>query len=113
MTNIRNSITLIGHLGKDPELIQTKNGNTLVNISLATNDFYRNQQGDKIISTEWHRCVAWGKLAETMGAICKKGGEVAITGKLTYNNFEDQNGMRRKMPRILIKEFILFKKEQN
>ncbi|MCB0559425.1 MAG: single-stranded DNA-binding protein [Lewinellaceae bacterium] len=107
MRNIKNSITLIGHLGDDPKIIQTMNGNTLANFSLATNDYYRNQQGEKVTSTEWHRCVAWGKLAEVMSSICKKGKEVAIRGKLTYNSYEDKDGIRRKMSQIVIDEFVL------
>ena len=111
MRNIKNSITLIGHLGNDAQLVQTKNGNTLANISLATNDYYRNQNGDKITSTEWHRCIAWGKLAELMGSMCKKGKEVAIRGKLTYNSYEDKNGIRRKMSQIVIDEFVLLSRK--
>lgn len=112
MNNIKNSITLIGHLGQDPEVIQTRNGNTMANISLATNDVYRNQKGEKITTTEWHRCIAWGKLAELMGSMCKKGKEVAIRGKLTYNSFEDKDGVRRKMPRIVVNEFVLLSREK-
>ncbi|MCB9038802.1 MAG: single-stranded DNA-binding protein [Lewinellaceae bacterium] len=111
MRNIKNSITLIGHLGNDPQLVQTRNGHTLANISLATHDYYRNQNGEKVTSTEWHRCVAWGKLAETMGSICKKGKEVAIRGKLTYNSYEDKNGIRRKMSQIVIDEFVLLSRK--
>ena len=112
MRNIKNSITLIGHLGNDAQLIHTRNGNTLANISLATNDYYRNQNGDRITTTEWHRCVAWGKLAELMGSLCKKGKEVAIRGKLTYNNYEDKNGIRRRMSQIVIDEFVLLSKDK-
>ncbi|MCB0614304.1 MAG: single-stranded DNA-binding protein [Phaeodactylibacter sp.] len=112
MRNIKNSITLIGHLGDDPKIIQTMNGNTLANFSLATNDYYRNQQGEKVTSTEWHRCVAWGKLAEVMSSICKKGKEVAIRGKLTYNSYEDKDGIRRKMSQIVIDEFVLLSKKK-
>lgn len=113
MRNIKNSITLIGHLGKDPQVVQTKNGNTLVNISLATNDYYRNQNGDKITTTEWHRCIAWGKVAELIGSMCKKGKEVAIRGKLTYNNYEDKDGIRRKLSQIVIDEFVLLSKDKD
>ena len=113
MRNIKNSITLIGHLGNDAQLVQTKNGNTLANISLATNDYYRNQNGDKITSTEWHRCIAWGKLAELMGSMCKKGKEVAIRGRLTYNNYEDKNGIRLRMSQIIVDEFVLLSRDKN
>lgn len=113
MRTIKNSVTLIGHLGKDPEVVQTKNGNMVANISLATNEYYRNQNGEKIRSTEWHRCVAWGKVAENVGALCKKGKEVALRGRLSYDQFEDKNGIRRKLPRIVIDEFVLLSKKED
>ncbi|MCO6477373.1 MAG: single-stranded DNA-binding protein [Phaeodactylibacter sp.] len=112
MRNIKNSITLIGHLGQDPKVIQTKNGHTLASLSLATNDYYRNQNGDKITTTEWHRCVAWGKLAELIGSMCKKGKEVAIRGKLTYDSYEDKNGIRRKMSQIVVNEFVMLSRDK-
>jgi len=110
MQNIRNSITLIGHLGQDTQVNTTQSGKKVANLSLATNDSYRNNNGDKITTTEWHRCVAWGKLAETAGKVCKKGKEVAIRGKLTYNQYEDKEGVRRNSPEIIISEFMLLGK---
>jgi single-strand DNA-binding protein len=107
MNSIRNSITLIGHLGQDPELKTTVNGNKLASISLATNDTYRNNKGDKITTTEWHRCVAWGKLAEIVESLGAKGKEVAIRGKLTYQQYEDKEGIRRNMPQIVISDFVM------
>ncbi|MCR9102812.1 MAG: single-stranded DNA-binding protein, partial [bacterium] len=107
MNGIRNSVTLIGFLGQDAKMIQTANGNTLTNVSLATNDSYRNKRGDRITTTEWHRCIAWGKLAEVMGNLCKKGSEVAVRGKLTYNSYEDKNGIQRTSPQVVVQEFVL------
>ncbi len=113
MNQIKNSITLIGHLGRDPEVIQTRNGNTLANLSLATNEVYRNQKGEKIINTEWHRCIAWGKLAELMASMCKKGKEVVIRGKLTYNSYEDKDGVRRKTSQIVVNDFVVLGKSKD
>lgn len=107
MNGIRNSVTLIGFLGKDAEVINTPTGKTLANVSLATNDSYRNKEGERISTTEWHRCIAWGKLAEIMGNLCKKGKEVAVRGKLTYRSYQDKNGNPRSLPQIVVQEFIL------
>jgi single-strand DNA-binding protein len=107
MNNIRNSITLIGHLGQDPQINTTQTGKKVANMSIATNDSYRNDNGDKVTTTEWHRCVAWGKLAELAGSMCKKGKEVAIRGKLTYRKYEDKEGVSRIVPEIILSEFVL------
>lgn len=107
MNNIRNSVTLIGHLGQNPQVYTTKRGGTLTSLSLATNDSYRNSKGDRITTTEWHRCIAFGKLAELVGNMCEKGKEVALRGKLTYNQYEDKNGIKRTSPQIVISEFML------
>ncbi|TXB63142.1 single-stranded DNA-binding protein [Phaeodactylibacter luteus] len=112
MNGIRNSITLIGHIGQDAKIIETTNGNTLANVSLATNDSYKNKQGDRVTTTEWHRCVAWGKLAEVMGNLCKKGKEVAVRGKLTYNTYQDKNGVQRTQPQVVVQEFVLLDRKK-
>lgn len=113
MNGIKNSVTLIGFLGQDTEVKTTPTGKSLANVSLATNDSYLNKDGERITTTEWHRCVAWGKLAETMGSLCKKGSEVAVRGKLTYNNYEDKDGVKRIQPRIVVQEFALFDRKRD
>jgi len=107
MNKVRNSITLIGNLGKDPELMQFENGRTLAKFSLATNEVYRNSNGDKVTSTQWHNIVAWGKTAELLGTLLKKGKEVAVTGKLTYRSYQDKEGNNRYVPEIVIEDFAL------
>lgn len=112
MNTIRNSITLIGNLGQDPEMKRLDNGNVLTTISLATNDVYRNNKGDKITDTQWHNCIAWGKTAEVMQNLLKKGKEVAVRGKLIYRNWEDKNGIKRYTPQVVINEFVLVGQKQ-
>lgn len=107
MNKVRNSITLIGNLGKDPELKQFENGKTLAKFSLATNEVYRNSNGDKVTSTQWHNIVAWGKTAELLGTLLKKGKEVAVTGKLTYHNYQDKDGNNRYISEIVVDDFAL------
>jgi single-strand DNA-binding protein len=113
MNSIRNSVMLIGNLGQDPVLTVTPNGNKVANFSLATNETYRNQEGERITATEWHRCQAWGRLAETISSYCKKGKEVALRGKLTHRSYEDKEGVRRYISEVVVNDFtLLSKKEQ-
>ncbi len=107
MSTIRNSVTLIGHLGRDPEVKTFETGRTLARFSLATNEVYRNDQGEAITETQWHNCIAWGKTAERMQEYLKKGKEVVLKGKLTYSNYEDKNGVKRINPEIVVEEFLM------
>ncbi len=109
MSTIRNSVTLIGHLGRDPELKTFESGRTLARFSLATSEMYRNDKGESITQTQWHNCIAWGKIAERMQEHLKKGKEVILKGKLTYNNYEDKNGVKRINPEIVVEEFLMMK----
>lgn len=109
MRNLRNSVLLIGHLGNDPDVRKLQNGRKMALLSLATNETYKKSNGDKITTTQWHRCVAWGRTAEVMENFLKKGKEVALRGKLTYNSYEDKNGIQRTSAQIVIDEFVMLK----
>lgn len=112
MDAIKNSVMLIGNLGQDPKVITTQTGKTLTELPLATTERYKNKDGEWVSNTEWHRCIAWGKLAEIMGNICKKGQEVVVRGKLAYNVYEGKDGNRHKQPQVVISDFsVLSKKE--
>jgi len=106
MNKLRKSITLIGNLGHDPENKVFENGKCLTKISIATNEYYKNQNGEKVQQTQWHRCIAWGKTAELMAQLLSKGKHVAVRGKLTYNSYEDKEGVKRTTPEIVIEEFV-------
>ena len=112
MNSIRNSVLLIGNLGKDPEYKTLENGKSFARVSLATNEVYRNQKGDKVTSTQWHTCVAWGKKADLMTELLHKGKEVVIKGKLTYRNYEDKEGVTRYLSEILVDEFVMLSNGQ-
>lgn len=107
MKSIKNTVMLIGNLGKDPEVKQLESGKNLARFSLATSDTYKKENGEKITDTQWHNCVGWGKTAELMANLLKKGKEVAVRGKLTYRNYEDNNGVKRSIPEIVVSEFAL------
>ncbi|HFC00254.1 MAG TPA: single-stranded DNA-binding protein [Phaeodactylibacter sp.] len=105
MSNLRNSVQLIGRLGKNPEVKQLDSGRFVANVSIATNDIYKNSKGEKVIETQWHHLVAWGKNAENFQKILAKGDEVAIQGKLTHRSYE-KDGITRYVTEIVVNEFV-------
>lgn len=106
MSNLRNNVQLIGRLGKNPEVKQLESGRFVANVSIATNDIYKNAKGEKVIETQWHNLVAWGKNAENFQKILNKGDEVAINGKLTHRSYEDKDGIIRYVTEIVVNEFV-------
>ena len=110
MSSLRNSVQLIGHLGKDPEVKQLESGRFVGKVSIATNDIYKNAKGEKVIETQWHNLVTWGKNAENMQKILRKGDEVAIQGKLTHRSYEDKDGVTRYVTEIVVNEFVKLSK---
>jgi len=107
MKNISNSVQLIGRLGASPEMISLDSGNKLAKLSLATKEVYKNQKGEKVIDTQWHRLIAWGKLAENMVAFLDKGQEVAVSGKIAYKNYTNKEGVAVYYTEILVNEFMM------
>lgn len=108
MRNLRNSVQLIGRLGKDPEVKTLSNGSMVANFSLATSDYYKNEKGEKVEDTQWHNVVAWGKKAELVSDYLKKGNEVAIEGKLIHKSYETNNGDKRYVTEINMNEMVMF-----
>lgn len=105
MKALRNSVQLIGNLGKDVEIITFDNGGKKANVSLATTNYYKTDKGETKSTTQWHNLVAWGKNAEFMNKILKKGSRVAIHGSLSYRTYEDKSGNKRSVTEILVSEF--------
>lgn len=102
-----NKAILIGRAGKDPEVRHLDNGNAVANFSLATSESYKNKQGEKVETTEWHNIVLWSPLAEIAEKFLKKGQEVYICGKLTTRSWEDQQGNKRYTTEIVGREMTL------
>ena len=91
-----NKVILVGNLGKDPEMKYTASGTAIANITVATSDSWNDKQtGERVEKTEWHRIVAFQRLAEIMGEYLKKGSQVYIEGKLQTRKWQDQNGQDR------------------
>ena len=109
--NLRNSVRLIGHLGAAPEVKNLEKGNKVAKLSIATNDTYTNQNGEKVKETYWHNLVAWGKTAEIAEKYLSKGSEVAIEGKLTNRSYTDKDGTKKYITEILVSEILLLDKK--
>jgi single-strand DNA-binding protein len=85
-----NKVILIGNLGKDPEVRYTPGGQAVANFTVATNEQWTDKAGVKQERTEWHRIVAWGKLAEVCGANLTKGRQIYVEGKLQTREYDKQ-----------------------
>lgn len=107
MSKLRNRVYLIGNLGSDPELNQFESGKKKASFTLATNDFYKNQDGERIQDTQWHNIIAWNHQAELIENYVKKGQEIAIEGKLTTRSYEDQKGITRYITEVILNELLL------
>jgi single-strand DNA-binding protein len=105
MKSLRNSVQLVGNLGKDPE-IKTYNDKKKASFSLATTDNYKNQKGEKVADTQWHNVVVWGKLAGIVEKYVKKGQEVMVEGKLTHRAYET-NGEKKFITEINVNDLLL------
>ena len=110
MNTLRNKVQLIGHVGNDPEIKIFDGGKKLVNFTLATNESYKNDKGEKVDETQWHKLVAWGKTADIIEKYVIKGKEIAIEGKLTHRNYEDKNGEKRYFTEVVINDVLLLGK---
>ncbi len=110
MNALRNKVQLIGHLGNDPEIVNLESGSKLAKFSIATNETYKNAQGEKVEDTQWHNIVAWGKTAEIVESYLTKGKEVAIEGKLTNRSYETKTGEKRYITEIKCNELLMLGK---
>jgi single-strand DNA-binding protein len=110
MNALRNKVQLIGNLGNDPEIINLESGKKLAKFSIATNESYKNAQGELVKETQWHRVVAWGKTAAIIEKYLLKGSEVAVEGKLTNRSYETKEGEKRYITEIVCNELLMLGK---
>lgn len=102
-----NKVILIGHLGQDPELRYTGNGTAVCNLRLATNESYKNSDGEWVERTEWHRVVTWARLAEICGEYLSKGSQVYFEGNLQTRKWEDRDGNERYTTEVKAREMVM------
>ncbi len=111
MNALRNSVRLIGYLGDNPKIKKLEGEKSVANFSVATNENFRDHNGNKKSETTWHKLVAWGKQAEIAEKYLKKGTEVAIEGKLTNHSYEDKNGETHFITEIMVNDILLLDKK--
>jgi single-strand DNA-binding protein len=90
-----NHVTLVGRLGKDPEIRRTNNGGTVATFTVATDDPYKDKNGEWQNRTDWHNVTLFGKLAEVVQQYCTKGMLVVVEGKLKTESWDDRDGNKK------------------
>lgn len=105
-----NKVTLVGHLGKDPEVRRFDNG-AVCNFSLATNESYKDKDGNRVDQTEWHNIAIWRSgLVDVAEKYLKKGSFLYVEGKLRTRSWDDQDGNKRYTTEVLIDNFKMLDK---
>ncbi|MFB3915596.1 MAG: single-stranded DNA-binding protein [Terriglobales bacterium] len=108
MSKSVNKVILIGNLGRDPEVKYTPSGTAVANLAIATNERFKDKDGSWQDRTEWHRVVAWQRLAEIAGEYLKKGSKVYVEGSLRTRSWDDkETNQKRYMTEIWVNDMVL------
>ncbi len=107
MYALKNKVQLIGNLGGKPEVKEIEGGKKLAMFNVATSESYRNAEGEKITETQWHRVVAWGKIAEIAEKYLDKGKEIALEGKLVNRSYTDKDGLKKYITEVQATELLM------
>ena len=110
MNAMKNKVQLIGNVGQEPEIKTFDEGKKVANITIATNEYYTNDKGEKVEDTQWHRVSAWGKVADIIEKYVTKGKEIAIEGKLTHRSYDDKEGNKRYITEVIANDILLLGK---
>ncbi|RSK42945.1 single-stranded DNA-binding protein [Hymenobacter perfusus] len=102
-----NKVILIGHLGKDPEVRHLEGGNSVANFTMATNEYYKDKQGNRVERTEWHTVAAWRGLAELAEKYLRKGQQVYVEGRIRTRQYQDKDNQTRYVTEIVAEEISL------
>lgn len=100
-----NTISLIGNVGKDPEIRFTKAGEPIANFTLATSESWKDAAGQKVEKTEWHRLEVFGALAQIARDFVKKGKPIYVQGKIRYDEYTDKESVKRNVTKIVLSGF--------
>jgi single-strand DNA-binding protein len=107
MSTLRNKVQLIGNVGNAPEIKNLESGKKVASFSIATNEFYKDSNGEKVQDTQWHNIVAWGKIADIVESYVGKGKEIALEGKLSSRSYETSDGEKRYVTEVIASEILL------
>ncbi|MEM6641840.1 MAG: single-stranded DNA-binding protein [Bacteroidota bacterium] len=110
MKSLKNSVQLIGRLGNQPEIRNFESGKKMASFSLATNEAYYNNKGEKVEDTQWHNVVVWGKKVEIVENYLKKGSEIAMEGKLVNRAYE-KDGTTKYITEVNLNELLMMSKK--
>ena len=110
MNALRNKVQLIGRLGQDPEIVDFTDGNKMAKFSMATDDSYKDKDGNKVERAYWHNIVVKGGLVKVVENYVTKGKEIAIEGKLTNRSYDDKDGNKRYVTEIICSELLMLGK---
>ena len=104
MTNLVNSVRLIGNVGRTPEIKEFASGKKKASMSLATSEKRKNEAGELVTYTDWHNLICWGKQADVVKKFVNKGSRIAVEGKLTHREYVGSDGQKRYITEILVNE---------
>ncbi len=107
-----NRVTLIGRLGKDPEVRRLESGAAVAKFSLATSESYKDKEGNKVETTEWHNIVVWRTQAEIAEKFLKKGMLIYVEGKLTYREYTDKDNVKKYFTEIVANNFQMLERKE-
>lgn len=103
---MKNQVSLIGHLGQDPELKTFDNGKQVCNFTLATKETWLDDQGNRTEETMWHNIVIWGKSGKLASEWLKKGHKLALDGRIKYREYTNKEGVKMRVTDIVCDEFF-------
>jgi single-strand DNA-binding protein len=107
MNSLKNRVILIGHLGQNPETKTIDNGKKVTRFTMATDDSFKNSEGQKVSEATWHNIVAWNGLADVASRFLRKGRQVAVEGRLVYRSYEDKKGVTKNITEIVLDDLVL------
>ncbi|MCG1035160.1 single-stranded DNA-binding protein [Polaribacter sargassicola] len=107
MNTLRNKVQLIGRLGQEPEIITFRDGNKIAKFSMATDDSYKDKDGNKVERAYWHNIVIKGGLVNVVENYIKKGQEIMVEGKLTNRSYNTKEGEKRYITEIAVNELMM------
>ncbi|MBX0292824.1 single-stranded DNA-binding protein [Hymenobacter sp. HSC-4F20] len=102
-----NKVILVGNLGKDPEVRHLEGGTSVAHFTLATNEYYKDKQGNRVERTEWHNIAAWRGLAELAEKYLRKGQQVYVEGKIRTRQYQDKDNQTRYITEIIADEISM------
>lgn len=102
-----NSVTILGRLGKDPEIRVMESGKKVASFTVATSESYKDKNGKKVEQTEWHNVSFWGAICDTIEKYLKKGNQIYVEGKLRTRSYEDKGGVKKYTTEIIGNKMVM------